>query len=136
VILLPENLFYNTTAPGIVIILNKNKQKARKGKIVLINATNEFKKGQPKNYLPDSAIAKIIKTFHSGEPVDNFCSVIESSECVTHDFNLSPSRHVTNVGSESEVSLVDLVKQLKQLKSEASKIDLELEPILNQLVTP
>src|SRR6266850_867511 len=35
VILLPENLFYNTTAAGIVIILNKKKPTARKGKIIL-----------------------------------------------------------------------------------------------------
>ena len=27
VILMPENLFYNTTAPGIILVINKNKKK-------------------------------------------------------------------------------------------------------------
>jgi type I restriction enzyme M protein len=31
VILLPENLFYNTTAPGIILLLNKAKPAARRG---------------------------------------------------------------------------------------------------------
>jgi len=38
VIYLPENLFYNTTAPGIVLFLNKAKAKARKGNLFLLNA--------------------------------------------------------------------------------------------------
>ncbi len=39
VLLLPENLFYNTTAPGIVLFLNKNKPKEKKNKIMIINAS-------------------------------------------------------------------------------------------------
>src|SRR5690242_19580062 len=51
IILLPENLFYNTSAAGIIVVLRKNKPKQRRGKIILINASREFKKGTPKNYL-------------------------------------------------------------------------------------
>ncbi|MFH1684551.1 MAG: N-6 DNA methylase, partial [Candidatus Margulisiibacteriota bacterium] len=45
VIYLPENLFYNTIAPGIIIFLNKNKPTKLKGKIFLVNAGKEFVKG-------------------------------------------------------------------------------------------
>ena len=50
VIYLPENLFYNTTAPGIILFLNKAKPKERKGKLFLLNASRDFAKGDPKNY--------------------------------------------------------------------------------------
>lgn len=50
-----ENLFYNTTAPGIVLFLNRNKPKARQGKIFLVNASQVFEKGDPKNFIPDDA---------------------------------------------------------------------------------
>jgi len=43
VILLPEKLFYNTQAPGVIIVFNKNKPPERKGKILFINASNEYK---------------------------------------------------------------------------------------------
>ena len=46
VILLPENLFYNTTAPGIIMVLNK--VKAHPGEILLINASKLCAKGRPK----------------------------------------------------------------------------------------
>ncbi len=59
VILLPENLFYNTTAPGIIMVINKAKPEDRKGHILLINASKLYEKGRPKNYLPDEAIQKI-----------------------------------------------------------------------------
>src|SRR4030067_2402802 len=38
IILLPEKLFYNTGAPGAILILNKNKSEERKGKVFFINA--------------------------------------------------------------------------------------------------
>jgi type I restriction enzyme M protein len=47
VIYLPENLFYNTTAPGIVMVLDKSKPKDRQGKLFLLNASREFVKGDP-----------------------------------------------------------------------------------------
>src|SRR4029079_17419103 len=59
VIYLPENLFYNTTAPGIIIVLNKAKPKDQQGKLFLLNASREFVKGDPKNYIPANAILHI-----------------------------------------------------------------------------
>ena len=39
VILLPDNLFYNTTAAGKIVVLSKRKPAARKDRIVLLNPT-------------------------------------------------------------------------------------------------
>ncbi len=52
VIYLPDNLFYNTTAPGIIIALNKAKPAERRDKLFLLNASRDFAKGDPKNYIP------------------------------------------------------------------------------------
>ena len=49
VILLPENLFYNTTSAGIILIINKEKK--HKNEVLLINASKIFEKGRPKNFL-------------------------------------------------------------------------------------
>jgi type I restriction enzyme M protein len=62
VILLPENLFYNTTAPGIILVVNR--QKPRRGEILLINASQQFAKGRPKNYLTEEHIARIADIYH------------------------------------------------------------------------
>ena len=51
-----ENLFYNTTAPGVIIVLNKAKPKDRQGKLFLLNVSRDFVKGDPKNYIPDDTL--------------------------------------------------------------------------------
>ncbi|MDR2409617.1 MAG: type I restriction-modification system subunit M, partial [Bacteroidales bacterium] len=61
VIYLPENLFYNTSAPGIIIFLNRAKE--HKDKIFLLHAGKEFEKGDPKNYIPDTGIEHIVSCY-------------------------------------------------------------------------
>lgn len=92
--MLPDNLFYNTSAAGIIIFLNKNKPLSRKNKIILVNAGNEYKKGRPKNYIPDESIKKISTAFITGEDIDKFVKVITIAEAKKNDYNLSPSRYI------------------------------------------
>ena len=56
VILLPENLFYNTSAPGIILLLNRSKPEERREQILLINLSKYFEKQAPKNVLTDEGI--------------------------------------------------------------------------------
>jgi type I restriction enzyme M protein len=55
VIYLADNLFYNATAPGIILFFNKAKPPAQRGRLFLINANQIFEKGDPKNYIPEDA---------------------------------------------------------------------------------
>ena len=66
VILLPDNLFYNTSAAGVIVVLSKRKPGARKGKIVLVNASRRVRKGRPKNYIPEEDIRPIASAFLKG----------------------------------------------------------------------
>src|SRR6185437_13934545 len=95
VILLPDNLFYNTTAAGIIVVLNKRKAKDRRGKIVLVNASQEFAKGTPKNYLTEEVTRKIADSFRKVAPGDSTAIVVTTEQVTESDFNLSPSRYVT-----------------------------------------
>ncbi len=133
VILLPDNLFYNTTAAGIIVVLRKNKPKDRKGKITLVNASQEFKKGSPKNYLPEDAVHGMANAFHKALPIDSICAVITNEQAAENDFNLSPSRYLTTNGHEETRSVSDLKLALVAIDAEAVGIGKELEAILKQL---
>ena len=133
VLLLPENLFYNTTAPGIILILNKNKLKERKNSIMLINASLEFEKGRPKNFIPDDKIEKIAKVFHDWKNIDKFTKIITNQEAGGNDYNLSPSRYVGN-GKEEEYRDVDeILVELAELEEERTKTDKELNAIMKKI---
>lgn len=132
-ILLPDNLFYNTTAPGIIIVLNRNKPKARVGKIVLVNASEEFKKGQPKNYLTQESIKKIADAFIAGVDVEKFVKVITNEEAAQNDFNLAPSRYIAGTSEENHREIPDIVAEIKTLTAKSQSLDKEMAKILLKL---
>ncbi len=136
VVLLPDNLFYNTTAAGIIILLNRNKLPHRKGKIVLVNASREFKKGRPKNYIPDENIRKIAQSFIKGQDVERFVKVITNEAAAESDYNLSPSRYVDTSEKEVYRPIPEVLNELwghEGLEKKAKEIDAELKKIFAQM---
>jgi type I restriction enzyme M protein len=103
VVLLPENLFYNTTAPGIVMVMNR--QKRHPGEIILINASTLFAKGRPKNYLEEGHIAGIVDLYHTWREEEGISAVIALEEVARNDYNLSPSRYVAGAQKDDVLSL-------------------------------
>lgn len=133
VILLPDNLFYNMNAAGLIFVLRKNKPKDRKGKIVLVNASREFRKGMPKNYMPDDAVKKIADAFLKGEPVNGFCAVITNEEAASNDFALSPSRYVAAESQDTFRPLPTLIEELTILEQEAARLAEDLHGVLKKV---
>ncbi len=133
VVLLPENLFYNTTAPGIILLLNKAKPAKRRGQIMLINASQEFEKGRPKNFIPDAGIQKIAKAFHNWKDVEKFARIIDLAEAEKNDYNLSPSRYVDTGEAEQHRNVQIIIDELASAEAEAASLDAELNQILKSL---
>jgi type I restriction enzyme M protein len=67
VVLLPENLFYNTSAPGIILLLSRAKPAARRGQFLLVNASQYFVKEKPKNALTASVSAAVAEAYRAWE---------------------------------------------------------------------
>jgi type I restriction enzyme M protein len=133
VIYLPENLFYNTTAPGIILFLNKAKAKERKGKLFLLNAATEFAKGDPKNYIPEDAITRIADTFKAWREKEKYSRIVTREEIAKNDFNISPSRYIHTGANEEYRPIAEIVEELEALETEASKTDAALKGILARI---
>lgn len=130
VLLLPENLFYNTTAPGIVMVINRRRHP---GEILLINATKHFSKGRPKNFLEEEHIQKIASVYHEWEAVEGLSAIVSKGDSVKNDYNLSPSRYVST-GAELEVLPLDeAVVELQEAEEERAEADRQLDEVLAQL---
>jgi type I restriction enzyme M protein len=134
VILLPDNLFYNTTAAGVIVVLSKRKPAARAGKIVLLNASKHVKKGKPKNYIPEEELRPLAASFLKGEAVEGEIAVITTEQASAADYNLSPSRWVGQGEEGSTGSIPAILKELASLEQEqanATKTVLELlQPLI------
>ena len=130
VILLPDNLFYNTSAAGVIVVLSKRKPAARKDKIVLLNASRRLKKGKPKNYIPDEDIRPLAAAFLKGEPVEGEIAIISREQAEEADYNLSPSRWVGQTSSAEVGSVSALVRELAALDDEAHQLSASLSKML------
>jgi type I restriction enzyme M protein len=133
VIYLPENLFYNTTAPGIIIVLNKAKPKERQGKLFLLNAIREFVKGDPKNYISDDAILRISDTFKAWGEKEKYSRIVSREEIAKNDFNISPSRYIHTGTADEYRAIADIVEELDALDQEARETDVALHGILKKI---
>ncbi|GHE25646.1 N-6 DNA methylase [Vulcaniibacterium thermophilum] len=133
VILLPENLFYNTTAAGVIVVLSKRKSAARKGRIVLLNASRRFKKGRPKNYLPEEDIRPLAAMYLKGEPVEGELAVITTEQAREADYNLSPGRWVAQGGDADHRPIKAIVADMLALDEKAREIDQTLARLLAPL---
>ena len=134
VVLLPDNLFYNTNAAGIIVVLSKRKPENRKDGIVLVNASRRVGKGRPKNYVPEDDIRPIAVAFLKGEPVEGEVAVITREQAAEADYNLSPSRWVGQANSTEVGSVRDLLAELVTLDNEGQQLSASLSRFLSGVV--
>ena len=143
VLYLPENLFYNTTAPGIVLFLNKAKPKAQQGKVFLVNASQVFEKGDPKNFIPQKGIDRIVDALINWKEEDKFSRIVRGADVSSeasakeglkkNDYNISPSRYIHTSDAETYRPIAEIAEELNVIETEAKETDKALRKILTQL---
>jgi type I restriction enzyme M protein len=101
VIGLGTNLFYGTGIPACILVLRAPgaKPKARKGKVLFINADREFSEGRAQNYLFPEHIEKIVSAWHAFADIDGFARVVSRDELKQNDDNLNIRRYADNAPS-------------------------------------
>lgn len=133
VLYLPENLFYNTSAPGIVLFLNKAKPKPRQGKVFLVNASQVFEKGDPKNFIPPAAIRHLTDTLINWKETNKLSRTATHAEIAKNDYNLSPSRYIHTGDAETYRPVGEIVEELNAIEVEARETDEALKEVLGRI---
>jgi len=136
VILLPEKLFYNTQAPGAILVLNKSKPQERRGKILFINASNEYKphpEVKRLNILGEDNIDKITKAYREFAEIPGFSRIVPIEEVRKYDYNLNVTLYVTPIGEEESVDLVSEWEELKRIEQERQDLMNKVNHIMNEI---
>ncbi|GAA8233556.1 type I restriction-modification system subunit M [Helicobacter pylori] len=111
VIGLAPNLFYGTSIPACVIVLDKQNARARKG-VFLIDASKDFKKDGNKNRLREQDVQKMIDTFNAYKEIPHYSKMVSLEEISANDYNLNIPRYIT-AKQESEKDLFALINSHK-----------------------
>lgn len=133
VIGLPSNLFYGTGIPAAVLIMSRVKPAGRRGKVLFINASTEFREGKAQNYLRDQDVKKIATTFHAFKDVERCARVVSVTEIEQNDFNLNISRYVATNEEVAAVDVAEAVRSLRQLEAERAAAEAKMNAFLKEL---
>jgi type I restriction enzyme M protein len=136
VILLPEKLFYNTGAPGAIIVFNKHKAAERKGKVLFVNASGEFEQHpevRKLNRLGDSNIRKIAEVYHVFGEEKGFSRVVSLKEIEENDYNLNVTLYVMADEEREEIDVAKEYKELKELEKERQEIASKLVEYISEI---
>jgi len=90
---LPANLFYGTSIPACLIILDKKDAADRKG-IFMIDASAGFMKDGPMNRLRDRDIHKIVDIYTRKVDMPRYARMVSVDEIAKNDFNLNLPRYI------------------------------------------
>ncbi|MEM0098464.1 MAG: N-6 DNA methylase, partial [Thermoplasmata archaeon] len=136
VILLPEKLFYNTGAPGAIILFNKVKPSERKGKVLFINASQEYKKHpevRKLNSLSDENIRRIVEAYKNFRDVEDFAKVVSLDEVRANSYNLNVTLYVVPAEKGEEIDIFKEFEELKALEVEKDEIIAKLEEYIQKI---
>jgi len=136
-ILLPEKLFYNTGASGIVAVLNKNKPEDRKTKILFINATEEFAKHpfvRKLNILSAENISKIVDAYKHFKDIEGFARVVNLEEIRSNEHNLNIPLYVSPSAKEEEIDLNQVYDELQLLRSQREEFWKKVEGYIQSVL--
>jgi type I restriction enzyme M protein len=137
VILLPEKLFYNTGAPGAILILRKNKPVDRKDKVLFVNASKEFEQHpevRKLNILGKNNIDRIAGAYRSFGEEKGFSRVVDLDEIRQNDYNLNVTLYVM---ADEEGEKIDITKEyveLKAITTERQEAERKFESLLLQII--
>lgn len=136
IILLPEKLFYNTGAPGAIIILNRNKKEERKKKILFINASSEHEQHpevRKLNRLGNQYIAKIANAYKEFKHIKGFSRGVSPQEIKNNDYNLNVTLYVFPEEKGEKIDIEKEWKDLGKIQDEITTVEKKIEGYLKEI---
>ncbi len=109
VIGLGPDLFYNSSMESCIVVLNANKK--FKNRIIFINATDQIKRHEKKNYLEQQHIENISTTFKNFRTISQRSYVATNEEIQHNEFLLRISIFVKDTSRKNNHLIKDVIKQ-------------------------
>jgi type I restriction enzyme M protein len=96
---LGPNLFYNSPMEACVVVCRTQKPRARRGKILFINALNEVTRERAQSFLTDGHFQRVVRAYRDFKDEPGFARVVPIGDIRAKEGNLSIPLYV---GGETE----------------------------------
>jgi len=132
VIGLGPNLFYGTGLAACILIFRQRKVKDRKNKVLILDASKEFKTGRAQNELLPEHVERIYGWYRDYRDVEGIARVVTLDEIAANDYNLNIPRYVEPKAGQEALSVEESMRRLQQSAEAAFAAEDKLVAILQR----
>ncbi len=121
VIGLPPNLFYNTPIPACILIFRGVKDSARRGHVLIVDASARFASGTNQNTMNERDIADIVAAYATGHDPDGDAGIglrlVPHNEIESNGWDLNISRYVSAASGDDAIDVGTALSDLRQAQA-------------------
>jgi len=132
VIGLGPNLFYGTGLAACILVFRQRKIKERKKKVLILDASREFKSGRAQNELQPEHVERIYNWYHDYQDVEGVARVVTLDEIAANDHNLNIPRYVEPKSGQEALTVEEAMKRLRESAKAAFAAEEKLTAILKR----
>lgn len=130
-ITLPANMFLTTSIPVVLWVFNKNKKAADKGKVFMVNASNDFKKvGKFNEWNPKPSL----DAYHARSAVDDYSGYVDLARLAQENFNLNVSRYFARKADKEVIDILAVEDAILSTETEVAQARLRMRDIMNKFL--
>lgn len=132
VIGLPQNLFFGTGIPAVILVFRKNRKRQE---ILFIDASSDgnFEKGKKQNKLREGDIVRIVESYKRYSNEDKYSYLASLEEIKSNEFNLNIPRYVDTFVEEESVDMDEVKVNIRNIKVELAEVEAQMEKYLEKL---
>ena len=132
VIGLGPNLFYGTGLAACILVFRQRKAPDRKNKVLILDASKEFKTGRAQNELLPEHVTRIHGWYHAYQDVEGVARVVTLEEVAANDYNLNIPRYVEPQVAQDVVTVEEAMQRLQASAAAAFAAEDKLIAILKR----
>jgi len=131
---LGPGLFYNSPMEACVLFCRTEKAPERRGKVLFINAVNEYARDQAQSFLRDRHVERIVAAYRVPEADPTLARLADVSEVLANSGNLAIPLYLRPEGAEhSTASGVPLDDQVQEWRRAGAMLRVAGERVLSVL---
>jgi type I restriction enzyme M protein len=132
VIGLGPNLFYGTGLAACILVFRQHKAKDRKKKVLILDASKEFKSGRAQNELLPLHVERIYQLYREYKDSAGVARLVTLEEIAANDDNLNIPRYVEPKVDQEALTVDEAMNQLSKSAAAAFAAEEKLVGILKR----
>lgn len=135
IVVLPSKLFYGNGVPACLLLLNKNKPEARKGKTLMIWNSRHFQKANPQNLLRPSDLMRILVPWRAFGDLEQAKTLVDNHAAqLIHEVEENRDQRRADIEDAFGSVLAPLARLMAE-QAELDALDLKVAAV-NEAIDP